>query len=118
MGVWVCVFTFILDGSFKMMVFGCVCGCVVCRGFMFGLWCPSMRMGDVVGVLIGCGWMIDISERGGVRWSLVGVCLIGEREIDSCESGVYLMVCCGGVGDVVRLSEVVVGFLLGWGSTS
>ena len=42
-----------------------------------------MRRGDIVGVPIGGGCVEGMSEEGGMRWSLVGVCSIGEREIDN-----------------------------------
>ena len=42
-------------------------------------------MGDVVGVSDGGGWVEGVSEKGGVHWSLIEVCFIGEREIDICE---------------------------------
>ena len=80
------VYTLMLGESFNMVVFdcGCVCCCVVCCGFVSGLWCPSMRMGDVVGVPNGGGWVEGVFGMGGARWSLIEVCLIGERDIDSC----------------------------------
>ena len=62
--MWVYVCTFMLGESFKMVVFGCVCGCVVYFGLVCGLWCPSMRRGDVVGVPIGGGWVEGMSEKG------------------------------------------------------
>ena len=37
MGVWVYGCTFTLGESFKMVVFGCVCVCVVCGGLVCGL---------------------------------------------------------------------------------
>ena len=77
-----------------------------------------MRKGEVVGVPIDGGWMVDISERGGVRWGLFKVCLIGEREIDSGGSGVCLRVGCSGFCGVVWLCEAVVGFLPSWGDAS
>ena len=33
-----------------------------------------MRRGDIVGVPIGGGCVEGMSEGGGMRWSLVGVC--------------------------------------------
>ena len=48
-------------------------------------------MGDVVCVPNGGGWVEGMSKKGGVRWSLIEVCLIGEREIDSC--GFDICVC-------------------------
>ena len=100
--VWVFVCTYMLGVSFNMVMLGgvCVYGCVVCRGFVSGLWCPSMRMGDVVGVPNGGGWVEGVSEKGGVRWSLVEVFLIGEREIDSCGFDIRVWVCCVGTGCV------------------
>ena len=47
-----------------------------------------MRRGDVVGVPVGGGWVEGVTEEGGERWSLVGVCSIGEREIDNRGFGV------------------------------
>ena len=95
MGVVVCVcgagghaLSFILGESFKVVVFGCVCSCVVCCGFVLGLWCPSMRMGVVVGVQGGGSWGVNNSGRGGVRWGFVEVCAIGESEIDNCNQNI------------------------------
>jgi len=45
-------------------------------------------MGDVVGVSDGSGWVEGMSEKGGVHWSLIEVCFIGEREIGICEFGI------------------------------
>ena len=45
-------------------------------------------MGDVVGVPDCSSWVEGMSEKGGVHWSLVEVCFIGEREIDICESNI------------------------------
>ena len=35
--MWVCGCTFTLGGSFKIVVFECVCDCVVCVGLVCGL---------------------------------------------------------------------------------
>ena len=97
------VLAFILGESFKVVLFGCVYnlyGCVVCCGFVFGLWCPSMSMEDVVGVQGGGSWGVDISGRGSVGWGPVEVCMIGESEIDSCGFGISFGVGCDGVSDV------------------
>ena len=48
-GVGVGVCTFIVCESFKYSVCECMFGCVLCLKFIFGLWCPCMRRGDVVG---------------------------------------------------------------------
>ena len=58
-----------------------VCACVCCVGFMCGLWCPSMRGGDVFGAHGEGGCRRSIPDMGGVRWSLFRVCRIGEREV-------------------------------------
>ena len=98
-GVGGYVLTFILGGSFKVVMFGCVYvyGCVGSCGFVSGLWCPSMRMGDFVGVQGGGSWGVNISGRGRVRWGLIEVFLIGESEIDSCGFGGCCGFGCGGV---------------------
>ena len=109
-GVGLC--TFIMCESFKYSVCGCGCVCVVCCGFViFGLWCPSMRRGDVVGDHGGGSWVLVVFGGVGVRWGLVEFRIIGERENDICG---WFGVCdwgdCGGAGGVSRLSSVLVSF--------
>jgi len=82
MGVGVC--TFMMCESFKYSVCECMCGCVVCWGFICGLWCPSMRRGDVVGDHGGGSWVVGVLGGVGVRWGLVEYRMIGERENGIC----------------------------------
>ena len=93
----VCVYTFIVGVSFMVGVYGfeclgesymvsvwCGCGVMSCCECETGLWCPSMRGGDVVGDQGGGCWRMRIPDRGGVRWCLVGDRNIGERVIGGC----------------------------------
>jgi len=115
-GVDVGVCTFIVCESFKYSVCECVCVCVVCWGFVFGLWCPSMRRGDVVGDHVGGSWVIVVFDGVDVRWGLVEYRIIGERENGICG---WFGVCgrgdCVGVGGVSMLCGVLEAFSWGRG---
>jgi len=84
-----CVYTFIVCVSFKVCSFiesvSSRVGVSECWRFMCvsvcGLWWPSMRGGDFVGAQGDGGRRSSIPDIGGVRWSVFGVLLIGEREI-------------------------------------
>ena len=73
-----------------------------------------MRRGDVVGVPISGGWVEDMSEKSGVRWSLVGVCSIGEREIDNLGFDMCFGVVWCDVGGGFWLCGSVVDVTLSW----
>ena len=94
-----------------------MCVRVCCVGLMCGLWCPSMRGGDVVGAHGEGGCRRSIPDMGGVRWSPFDVCRIGERVVIGFGYGCLIDLCgdAGGtIGDGVDepgwLSESFAGF--------
>jgi len=115
-GVGVGVCTFMMCESFKYSVCECVCVFVVCWGFIFGLWCPSMRRGDVVGDHGGGSWVVGVLGGVGVRWGLFWYRMIGERESGICG---WFWVCdwggCDGDDGASGLCSVLVAFPWVWG---